>query len=286
LPPRRADAHKGDFGRVLVLAGRRGMSGAAVLSGIAALRGGAGLVTVACPLAIQDIVAAAFPCYMTLGLPCDDDGAITTPAISVLKKQSANVLALGPGLGTSDGAAGVVRNLLTTTDTPAVVDADGLNVLSPFDLKRAAPLILTPHPGEFARLSGQPAPKTHEERLAAAVTFAKTHNLILLLKGHRTIVTDGDRYFVNTTGNPGMATGGSGDVLTGLLAALLGQKLDPFDAACLGAHLHGAAGDHAASEFGEVSMTAWDLLNALPRAIHNHCESLASFRSPCHPGSE
>lgn len=256
LPPRPRDGHKGTFGRVLVIAGSRGMSGTAVLCGSAALKGGAGLVTVMCPESIQDIVAAGNPCYMTTKL----DGALHALA-------GADVVAIGPGLGSEPFVAAFVKMVAMRFSKPIVIDADALNALSPFEGPRSSPTILTPHPGEFARLRGEPTPTEHEARREAAIAFAKKHHVVLLLKGHRTIVTDGERVFINFTGNPGMATGGTGDVLTGLIAALLGQGLAPFDAAVLGAHLHGVAGDLAAKALGEVSMTALDLLQCLPQAF-------------------
>lgn len=269
LSPRIVEGHKGTFGRVLVVAGSRGLSGAAVLCGMASIKSGAGLVTVACPGLIQDVVSSGFPCYTTAGLPCDENGRLTVASTdSVLKlSQTSDVIAVGPGLGNSDGVANVVRTLLANSDKTLVLDADALNVLAPYNSARIPPTILTPHPGEFSRLTGNVTPTESASRRNVALAFAKEHRVVLLLKGHRTIVTDGERYFINCTGNPGMATGGSGDVLTGLIAALVGQGLSPFDACCLGAHLHGLAGDLAAREFGEVSMTALDLLNQIPKAF-------------------
>jgi NAD(P)H-hydrate epimerase len=271
LAPRRPDAHKGDFGRVLIVAGSRGMSGAATLAGQAALRSGAGLVTVACPESIQAIVAAANPCYMTVVLPGDETGHLAGESHQKLQKlaESADILAIGPGMGRTDGVAMTVRNLLKNTAKTTIVDADALNVLAPLEpgMFRASMPVLTPHPGEFARLTGESTPINMEDRLEAAGRFAKRHRIILLLKGHRTIITDGERYAINKTGNPGMATGGSGDVLTGIIAALAGQGLTPLDAAILGAHLHGLAGDLAAARVGQVSLTALDLLSHLPAAF-------------------
>lgn len=258
LPRRLPDSHKGTYGRVLVVAGSAGMAGAAVLAGSAALRGGAGLVTVACPAAIQDVVAIGNPCYTTIGFLHSHD---------ILGRAAAfDVLAIGPGLGTHLNTADLVSQL---TDKPIVLDADGLNNLTliPELRTRSAPLVMTPHPGEFAKLLGNTTADVQANREPLAVAFAKTHGVVLLLKGHRTIVTDGERLYTNATGNPGMATGGSGDVLTGLIAALVGQKLPAFEAACLGAHLHGRAGDLAASEFGQTALIASDLLAFLGKAF-------------------
>lgn len=234
------------------------MSGAAILGGMAAMKSGAGLCTVACPLEIQPIVAAAFPCYTTLGFNQHASLLEVAPAF--------DVIAIGPGLG----KAAYISEFLKL-ERPIVIDADGLNTLAPLnDFPRRTATILTPHPGEFARLTGLPAPKTHQDRLKAAAEFSKAHHVVLVLKGHRTLVCDGERVFANTTGNPGMATGGSGDILTGLIAALLGQGLQAFDAAVLGVYLHGLAGDLAAEAFGQVSMTALDLLQYLPQAFRRH----------------
>lgn len=263
LPPRPRDAHKGSFGRVLVVAGSRGMSGAAVLCAGAALRGGAGLVRVAVPESILPIVAAANPCYMTAGLPEESDSSGTLQALV----QEATVVVVGPGLGRGPAQASLVHAILAT-DRPVVLDADGLTVLgTDVPRGRAAPLILTPHPGEFGRLLGCDTARVQAERQNLAVRFAAEHGVILVLKGQGTIVTDGTRLFVNATGNPGLATGGSGDVLAGLIAALLGQGLEAFAAAQLGVHLHGKAGDLAAEDVGEVSLIASDLLDYLPDAF-------------------
>jgi ADP-dependent NAD(P)H-hydrate dehydratase len=262
LPPRDPASHKGDYGRVLVVAGSAGMSGAAVLTGTAALRGGAGLVTVACPIDIQPIVAAGNPCYTTFGFLLPDDLAEPVAAC--------DVFAIGPGLGRRSGAVELVHRLIERHPAkPTVIDADGLNNLPANRLslaRRPAPLVLTPHPGEFATLIGQSTAVVQANREALAVKFARTMNAVLLLKGHRTIVTDGDRIYTNATGNPGMATGGCGDVLTGVLAALL-ARMPAFDAACLAAHVHGRAGDLAARTIGQTSLIASDVLDYLGPAF-------------------
>jgi NAD(P)H-hydrate epimerase len=275
LPPRAPDSHKGDFGRVLIVAGSRGMSGAAVLCATAALRGGAGLVRVATPADILPIVAAGNPCYMTAPLPGDDQGRLAAGADAELLRLAAasDVIAAGPGLGHTPAVGAAVRGLLAGAPGPLVLDADALNVLAgQTDVLRgrAVPPVLTPHPGEFGRLLGRKVSGDPAERRELAVRFAAEHGVVLLLKGHGTVVTDGRRVYVNTTGNPGMATGGSGDVLTGLIAALLGQHLEPFAAAQLGAHLHGLAGDLARDDLGEPSLIATDLLAYLPRALRRH----------------
>jgi ADP-dependent NAD(P)H-hydrate dehydratase len=273
LPRRACDAHKGTFGTVLVVAGSTGMAGAAVLAGRAALRGGAGLVRVACPASVLDVVAASYPGYTTIGIRQHTDGTFGDGAAEELIEaaREADVVAIGPGLGRSPAVVAFVRRVLgALREMPAVVDADGLFALSPFNpelLDRAVPLVMTPHLGEFARLTGQPAPTGDAERREQATAFARKFGHVLLLKGAGTLVTDGSRLYRNTTGNPGMATGGSGDVLTGLIAALVGQGLSAFDAAVLGAWVHGRAGDLAAARLGQTALTATDLLDHLPAAL-------------------
>jgi ADP-dependent NAD(P)H-hydrate dehydratase len=275
LKPRAADAHKGDFGRVLVIAGSRGMSGAAVLCASAALRGGAGLVRLAVPESVLPLVAVANPCYMTVPLPEDSDGRLSVLALPMLLDAArwCTTLALGPGLGQSEDVSAVVLGVLGGTTVPLVLDADGLNAVAAHLgtlTERKAPIVLTPHPGEFARLLGRSTADVQNSRQAMAIAFAAAHRAVVALKGQSTVVTDGRRVFINTTGNPGMATGGTGDVLTGLIAALLGQGLEPFTAAQLGVYLHGLAGDLARDALGETSLISSDLLDYLPRAFQVH----------------
>jgi NAD(P)H-hydrate epimerase len=274
LPPRPADSHKGRFGTVLVIAGGRGMAGAAGLCGASALRSGAGLVRVATPAEVQPTVAGFEPCYMTYPLADDGEGMIRLePSIPVLERliAPADVVAVGPGLGQSDDVRGLLRWVIESTDKPLVIDADGLNVLAaqPELLSRLArPVVLTPHPGEFARLVGTGVAEVQANRIEnAARLAARSDPLIVVLKGAGTVVTDGRRFYVNTTGNPGMATGGAGDVLTGVIAALIGQKLPAFEAAQLGVYIHGLAGDIARDQSGIIGMIAGDIVDALPDAF-------------------
>ena len=263
LPRRDTAGHKGTYGKVLVVAGSRGLSGAAVLTGRAALRTGAGLVQVASPTDVQPIVAASYPAYTTHGFGENADEVIELA-------RSVDVVALGPGLGREPATVTFVRQLLAgITDKPIVLDADGLFAVSPFakEFMRTAPFVLTPHPGEFARLTGEAAPETDSERAGCAVAFAQTYGCVLLLKGTGTVVSDGAKRYRNTTGNPGMATGGTGDVLTGVIAALVAQGLSAFDAAVLGAWIHGRAGDRAAAALGQTALTATDLLDYLSTAL-------------------
>lgn len=278
LPARPADGHKGTFGRVLVIAGSRGMSGAACLSGKAALRGGAGLVYVACPVSIQAIVAGYEPGYLTIGLPEDSEGRLAESTRSSLKPAltDKDAIALGPGLGQTSAIRAVARWLYREMTAPLVLDADGLNVLAedfrrgqfsePVSAINSGPRVLTPHPGEFSRLSGRSIREIEARREVLAREFALQHQVTLVLKGPGTIVTDGERLMVNTTGNSGMATGGTGDVLTGLIAALLTQNMGPFEAARLAVHLHGLAGDIAAEELSEPGLIASDLPLYIGRA--------------------
>jgi ADP-dependent NAD(P)H-hydrate dehydratase len=278
LLPRPADANKGMFGRALVVAGSRGMSGAAVLCGRGALRGGAGLVRIATPSGIQPVVAAGNPCYMTAPLPEDGEGRLAPAAASelVALAGASNAAAVGPGLGKSTALPDLLLAILAQTTVPVVLDADALNALAgrTTDLRlHHGPVVITPHPGEFARLLGCDIAKVQDDRQRLAAGFAVAHGAVVVLKGQGTVVTDGLRLAVNETGNPGMATGGTGDVLAGLLAALLGQGLEPFAAARLAVHLHGLAGDLAAADLGEASLIATDLLDYLPRAFRAHAAS-------------
>jgi NAD(P)H-hydrate epimerase len=250
------------------------MAGAAALCGAAALRSGAGLVRIASPAEVQPVVAGFEPSYMTYPLPGNADGFIELePARPHLERliAPADVVAIGPGLGQSEGIRGLLRFLVTGTDRPLVIDADGLNALvGQTDLLAGLerPVIVTPHPGEFARLAGTDIASVQADRIGQAATLAAmAPPLVVVLKGAGTVVSDGHRYFVNTTGNPGMATGGTGDVLTGVIAALLAQKQPAFEAALLGVFVHGLAGDIARDHRGEIGMIAGDLVDALPDAF-------------------
>ncbi|HEU4395581.1 MAG TPA: NAD(P)H-hydrate dehydratase [Planctomycetota bacterium] len=273
LPRRDRDSHKGTFGHALVLGGSPGLTGAPALAALGALRSGAGLATVGCPRGVQAIVAGYSPCLMTLGLPESASGTVSHAALAPALRFSSRCRAavIGPGLGRDRGTGQFVRSFLSSVESAAVVDADGLNLLAGHaELLHDAPgsFVLTPHPGEAGRLLGLPASAPiPEDRRRAALDLAAATGGVVVLKGHRTLVTDGERLFENRTGNPGMATGGTGDVLAGVIAALLAQRLDPFDAAVLGVAVHGRAGDLAAGRRGEVSLVASDLLEALPDAF-------------------
>ena len=272
IAPRPANSHKGTFGRVLLIGGSKGMSGAACLAATAALRGGAGLVFAAIPESIQGIVASFEPGYMTIGLRCASDGLLdAVDPLTVAELISGkDVVAIGPGLGQSSSVTNLVRDILKQSAVSVVLDADGLNVAAEHSLllqrSNDHQLVITPHPGEFSRLTGLSTDAINQNREASALKFAREHRLTVVLKGPETIVTDGQRVYTNSTGNPGMATGGSGDVLTGLLAAQIGQGLDPFEASCLAVHVHGLAGDLAAEQLSQRGMIASDLLNFIPLA--------------------
>ena len=260
---RRADTHKGNYGHVLVIGGAVGMTGAPILCGLAALRTGAGLVSLAVPSAVYPIIARrAAPELMVHPLP---------KALPALLKR-ADVIALGPGLGRGTAQKSMVRRLLARAKHPTVIDADGIIALKGLKkLSRAAgagQVVLTPHPGEMANLLGVSISRVQADRKGTALRAARRLGAIVVLKGHRTVIASpAGRVRVNSTGNPGMATAGMGDVLTGMIAALIGQGLSPFDAAATGVYLHGLAGDLAARKVGQVSLTAPDVLTYLPAAF-------------------
>jgi len=272
LPARRSDAHKGDFGRILVVAGSTGMVGAGALTAMAALRSGAGLVTWFVPARTYSTAAGFSPVVMTRpSRACED--YLTPEALGELTELlSANdVVALGPGLGRRPETGEFVCQLLQRVGSAALVlDADGLyGVHGHLDLlaQRKAPQILTPHPGELSTLMGETIESIQADRHDSARRLARGSNGVAVLKGHRTVVSNGERHYVNPTGNAGMASAGSGDVLTGIVAALLAQGMEAFDAACLGTCIHGLAGDLAAEQVGEPSLVATDLIDYLPQAF-------------------
>jgi NAD(P)H-hydrate epimerase len=281
FPPRPSDAHKGDFGKLLVIAGSRGMSGAARMVATAALRSGAGLVKVACPEIIRSEVAGQVPEVMTIGLPATTEGTIAANALETLKPflEWADVVALGPGLGTHADTGKFLASLFKATTLPLVIDADALNLIAAHNLIEHIPhgTILTPHPGEFERLysadsagSQNPTGDDFFSRAAAARDYARAHQLTVHLKGAPSLTFDSDGpAFVNPTGNPGLATAGSGDVLTGVIASLRAQGFDAPDAAWIGAYLHGLAADIAVEQISEVSLVAGDVIRYLPAAFRS-----------------
>jgi ADP-dependent NAD(P)H-hydrate dehydratase len=273
LKPRKPDSHKGDFGRVYIIGGSIGMSGAAALAGRAALRAGAGLVRVAIPKSVLPIVASIEPSYTTIPLAEDNAGKISAKAINIiLDAVSENdCLAFGPGIGTSGALRSILETLIEQEHLRLLIDADGLNNLSaikdwPDKLK--ANLVLTPHPGELKRLwTGLFREQLPSNRQDQAGKLAQRTKTIVVLKGAGTVVSDGQKVYINKTGNPGMATAGSGDCLTGVITALIGQGLSNFDAAVLGVYIHGLAGDIAAKKYGQISLIATDIIESLPKAF-------------------
>jgi NAD(P)H-hydrate epimerase len=267
-PRRPRNSHKGNYGKVLLLCGSEGFTGAAALAAKAALRAGSGLVYLGVPRSVYPILASKLDEAVVFPL-ADREGHFSRDALPEIAKRldGMDACLIGPGLGRSWDVQTMVREMMTWIQCPTVVDADGLNALAeePEEIRRAyAPLVLTPHDGELSRLGAAPEPGA---RLEGAKIFAKTHDVTLLLKGFRTIITDGTQTYVNPTGNPGMAVGGSGDVLSGILVSLLGRGISPVQASAAAAWIHGAAGDLAASEFGEASMIPTDLITKIPDVI-------------------
>ncbi|MHB9094043.1 MAG: NAD(P)H-hydrate dehydratase [Eubacteriales bacterium] len=275
MPARRPDGHKGTYGRVLVVGGSEGLSGAVAMASSAALKAGAGLVTLAVPASLHDLMEVKLTEVMTKPLPETEGVSISVNALPAVQDllDSADVLALGPGMSTNTETVEFVRQLVAGLSKPAVIDADGLNALvgaEELTGKCQAPLILTPHPGEMARLMGIKTQEVQNNRIEIALESSKKWNAVVVLKGAHTVVSSPDgSLYVNPTGNPGMASGGTGDVLTGIIAGLLGQGLAPLEAAVAGVYFHGLAGDLAALEKGMLSLVAGDLLDFLPQATKN-----------------
>ena len=267
LPNRNITAHKGNFGRILLLCGSRGYTGAAYLAAMGALRTGAGLVYLGVPESIYAIEAVKLNEPIVLPLP-DEDGQLAAAAVDEIRTLllKMDAVLIGPGLGQSKGTLAVLKTVLREFHGPVVLDADGINLLAQhkFLLRgRTAPTVLTPHEGEFVRLAGD----IGADRRSAAEKLARELGCIVVLKGHGTIITDGVTSYRNPTGNPGMAVGGSGDVLAGMVSSLLGQGIVPLEAAAAAAWLHGAAGDRCAEKLGQYAMLPTDLLEELPRLM-------------------
>jgi NAD(P)H-hydrate epimerase len=272
LEPRAQDSHKGDYGRVLIVAGSIGKTGAAFLAAMAALRSGAGLVTIATPRSCVPILAAMAPELMTLPLDETPEGTVDFSAVDDVLAFSADVIAVGPGLGTSPGTTAFVHALVERSAATLVLDADALNAFvddpDRLTAREGVDIIVTPHPGEMSRLIGLSTEDVQRSRLELARDFAAAHRVTVILKGHRTIIAtpDGSAY-INLTGNPGMATAGTGDVLTGMVAAWAAQLLDAEAAAQLAVYLHGVAGDLAEAAGSDVSLIATDVIARLGEAI-------------------
>lgn len=267
LPLRDPWGYKSTFGKVLLLCGSRGYTGAAYLSAMGALRSGAGMVFLGVPESIYAIEAVKLNEPVVFPLP-DENGMLSTDALPQIlsRLHRMDAILIGPGLGRSQGTLEAVKAVLEMADCPIVLDADGINLISSHkDILRGRkyPTILTPHDGEFLRL----ADRIGDDRMASAAELARDLGCIVLLKGHETCITDGAMGYRNRTGNPGMAVGGSGDVLSGIIVSLLGQGLDPLEAAACGAWLHGAAGDVCAEKLGQYGMLPTDMLECLPRLM-------------------
>jgi len=276
-------AHKGRFGHVLVLAGSTGFAGAACLAADAALRSGAGLVTLGVPRSLLPVVATKLTACMTHAFREVPEGALSLGALPEILTiaERCDVVALGPGIGRHRSTEKLVQALIRSLERPLVLDADGLNALegdAGVLSEAAGRVVVTPHPGEMARLAGRSVSEVQAMRADVAAWFARRHSLVVALKGHETVVTNGSEVYVNGTGNPGMASGGTGDVLAGMVAGLLAQGLASFGAACLAVYLHGLAGDLAAARLGQQALTATDLLGEI-----GHAFLAASTQGPGRP---
>lgn len=267
LPPRPAGGHKGTFGRILIVGGQEEMIGAPVLAGTAALRMGSGLVQIAVPESILPAALSITPELIGLGLGGTSDRKLLAAA------EKADAIVIGPGLGRSAEAKARLKALIRL-NKPAVIDADGLNLLAEgkrWPKEFAARAVLTPHPGEMARLNKlidrERVPQDDEGRVQLAAEAARRFGQVLVLKGERTVVTDGRRFYLNTTGDSSLSKAGTGDVLSGMIGCLLGQQIEPFDAAAIAVHLHGLAGELAGQRIGRRSVLARDVIDALPEAI-------------------
>lgn len=267
LPERDPDGHKGTFGKMLLICGSRGYTGAAALAAMGALRSGAGLVYLAVPESIYTIEAVKLTEPVILPM-ADENGMLSAKAaetlLPLLLKMDA--ILIGPGIGIGEGTRKILQTVLREAKCPVVVDADGITLLAAHkDILRgrSCPVIVTPHDGEFIRMSGSLEP----DRITAAMSLARENDILVLLKGRGTLITDGTTCYRNPTGNPGMAVGGSGDLLAGILTAFLGQGIEPLEAAACAAWVHGAAGDLCARELGQYAMLPSDMLTKLPRLL-------------------
>lgn len=279
IPERLNYSHKGDYGHVLIVAGSRGKTGAAFMAAKACLRSGAGLVTIGVPDSLSEIVQSRVTEEMTLILPDKGDGTLSAKASDIIRdflNEKADVLAIGPGIGVSADTQKIIKNMIKNSTKPMVIDADGVNSIKgerEVFKKARVPVILTPHPGEMARLLQDTRYRIQDiekDRLNIAMSFAKETGTYLVLKGVPTIIAGSDgKAFINSTGNPGMATGGTGDVLTGMIVGFLSQGLKPVQASILGVYTHGLAGDIAASEKGEHPLIATDIIDKLPAAFYS-----------------
>jgi len=280
LLKRPLNSNKSDYGHIFVIAGSLGMSGAAYLTAQSALLSGSGLVTLGTPRSLNTILSRKFIEVMTRPLPETKNGSLSIKAFSEVEKfiktKKVNVLAVGPGLSQNKQTCALARKIISKIDLPMVIDADGLNALvGHLNLlqdrrSKLRNIVITPHPGEMARLLGETVSEIQKNRKNIAKRIASKYNITVVLKGHGTVVADSSGHcYINETGNPGMATAGCGDVLTGIIASFMGQGMDVFRSAKAGAYVHGLAGDMAEKEVGQVSLTATALLNKIPGAIRS-----------------
>lgn len=271
LPCRKKDAHKYDFGHLLILAGSVGMTGAATLTAQAAMRIGTGLVTLGIPESLNDILEIKLTEVMTLPLPETNQRSLDKKTLDkilfFIKNRKVNTVAIGPGLSQNKSTQILVRQIVKNTSLPMVIDADGLSAFTDNLSLLSQHCILTPHCGELARLLGKESVALQNNRVNYAKNFAQKTGVICVLKGYQTVVTDGKNVFINPTGNPGMATAGSGDVLTGMIAGLLAQRIEKFTAAKIGVYLHGFIGNLVKKEKGEMGLIASDLVEEIPRVM-------------------
>lgn len=271
--PRKPDSHKGDYGKVLVIAGSVGMSGAATLTSLSALRAGSGMVSLAIPKSLNTILEIKLTEVITYPLAETKEGSIAANAYQEIKKLIArnDIIVIGPGLSLNKSTQQLIRQLVTGFDKPIIIDADGLNAFVGFkkELKKAKTksIIITPHEAEFSRLFEIPLKDVHLQREGLTKKISSEYNITTVLKGYRTVVASSLKTYINESGNPGMATAGSGDVLTGLIAGLRAQGLDDFEAASLAVWLHGRAGDLAAEKYTQLSLIATDILEQIPEAM-------------------
>lgn len=272
---RKKDTHKGDYGHFFILGGSPGLTGAVCLAGESSLRSGCGLVTIGIPEGLNDIIEIKITEVMSLPLPQTEKRTFSEkavePALNFIREKADGVL-IGPGISTGvEETCKFVQKIVKDTEKPLIIDADALKIISKdLDIlkkSKSKSIILTPHPGEMSYLTGMPVKEIQAKREEVAEGFAKKYNVIVILKGYRTVVTDGRDTYVNLTGNPGMATAGSGDVLAGIIGGLLVQGISPFESAKYGVYLHGLAGDIAAKEIGETSLIASDIIKKLPAAL-------------------
>ncbi|MBI4245308.1 MAG: NAD(P)H-hydrate dehydratase [Planctomycetes bacterium] len=264
------DTHKGDYGKIGIIAGSYGMAGAAILCANSCLKSGAGLVYLIVPDQIYNVVAGRSICSVIFPMETKEGRfgkGFFLPALTICNSFT-DIVCLGPGIGQSEELKMLINQFILQVQTPLILDADGINLIDAGTLKRRTkPTVITPHVGEFSRLSGKSMDEINENRVQISSDFAKEHNLILVLKGNQTIVTDGTNIYINKSGNPGMATGGSGDCLTGMIGAIWAQMKSAFESACLAVYIHGLAGDISARELTEIGMTAEDIMNSIPKAF-------------------